>query len=89
MALLSILSAGAGIVKGISSVVKGIKKAKPVVKVASTALAGYGMAKVTSGGSSVNLPVQTGSLPPIGVPAAATTAASAARSVSYSNYPLQ
>jgi len=75
MALLSLLTAGAGVVKGISSVVKGAKKAKPVVKVASSALAGFGVAKVTSGGSTVNLPVQTGSLPPIGVPAAATTSA--------------
>ncbi len=75
MALLSLVTAGAGIVKGIGSVVKVVKKAKPVVKVASSALTGFGIAKVTSGGSTVNLPVQTGSLPPIGVPAAATTSA--------------
>lgn len=75
MAIGSLVALGAGLFKGVSTVVKGIQsirnKAKPVVKVAASVAAGMGMAKITSGGSSVNLPVQTGSLPPIGVPAAA------------------
>lgn len=58
------------IVKGVGKVIKAVTS-KPVIKMSAAAAAGAGIAKVTSGGSSMNLPVMSGgSLPPIAAAAA-------------------